>query len=399
MDRQVLGAVCVAMGLAFNALADPISYQGQLKDQGVLASGEYDFKFQLYSSEFGSTQIAVEQVVDDVSVMDGVFSLDLDFGDVFDQNEAWIRVLVRPGDSIGLYTALLPRELITTVPKASFAKVAETSLDSFWQDAGTDEIMFGTGIQRVLINREDPIQPDEFFGVHANTAGIALGGMNISTNADGQPYYGYAVDGVLEAYTYFAPAQSTWNIWIGGSTVFNLDSNGNLIVAGNMAAGDILADGAVTGNSYVLNTPRTLVYSVSGDSFHSGSGNSFAAGDAVGGAYQTQSGQGWLMAPVNLPDGAVVTSVRISFLDNATGDMAVALQARSFTGTLTEMALIQTTGASVAVGNATTTTITDGMIDNTMNGYHLRAFSSFWPGNLLLRIFGVQIEYTVDEVQ
>ncbi|MBL4590737.1 MAG: hypothetical protein JKY96_02130 [Phycisphaerales bacterium] len=409
--------MCAAMGLAGFANAEPISYQGQLKDQGVAANGVYDFKFQLFNTEVGGTQLGVEQDAPDINVTDGLFRQDLEFGDVFNANDAWLRVFVRVGTSTGAFTELLPRQKITDVPKAAYATVAETALDSYWQVGDSSSIFYGDGVERVLVNRSAPINLNEFFGVHASTVGTAFGGMHISTNAGGHPFYGYVVGGIIKSYSYYAPGTDSWNLWVGGNDVFNIDSNGDPVVAGDMAAGSVVAtgdlnadgnviaggsvsaQGAVTGALFGLTSSRTLTYSVSGDTFHSGSGRSFAGGDAVGGAYQTQSGQGWLMAPVNLPDGAVVTSVRISFLDNSTGDMAVALQARNFTGTLSELALIQSSGASVAVQTMTTTNIAEPVIDNSLRGYHLRVFSSFWPGNLLLRIFGVQIEYTVDEVQ
>ncbi len=98
-------------------------------------------------------------------------------------------------------------------------------------------------------------------------------------------------------------------------------------------------------------------------------------------------------------DGAVITALHATFLDNATGNMVVALQTRTISGTLIEIASVSSSGASVSVQTATTNAITEGVVDNFTRGYHLRVFSSNWPGNLLLRIFGVRIEYTVDEVQ
>jgi hypothetical protein len=57
--------------------------------------------------------------VNDLDVIDGYFTAELDFGsDVFSGDGRWLDISVRPGDSTGGFTNLSPRQAITSVPYA-----------------------------------------------------------------------------------------------------------------------------------------------------------------------------------------------------------------------------------------------------------------------------------------
>ena len=107
------------------AMAEPFVYQGQLKESGELANGEYDFRFELYNAETGGTQLGATNAFGNLEVVDGVFEVDLDFGDMaFDGSERWLRILVRPGANVGSYTPLLPRTRVSKAPQAQIADEA-----------------------------------------------------------------------------------------------------------------------------------------------------------------------------------------------------------------------------------------------------------------------------------
>ena len=65
--------------------------------------------------------------IGDKVVVDGNFSVELDFGDVFDGRALWLQVGVRPGASIGIYTTLIPRQALTAAPYASYTGKAPWS--------------------------------------------------------------------------------------------------------------------------------------------------------------------------------------------------------------------------------------------------------------------------------
>ncbi|MCA9304825.1 MAG: hypothetical protein KC996_11945 [Phycisphaerales bacterium] len=377
---------------SFAAVAEPISYQGFLNDNGAPANGVYDIKFKLFDAELGGTQVGPNVDAVDYSIVDGVFRYDLDFGDVYMGQDLWLRVFVRPGDSTDSFTELLPRQHLTQVPKAAYATVAQTAMDSFWEDAGGGRITYGTGIDKVLINRTNTVAGFEYFGVHAGTTGF--GGMVMSTEANGTPAYAYGVGNSLKAYHFFRQSDNAWLLWIGGTNVLDIDSIGNMSIVGGLEAG-----GPVNADAFVLNAPRTLTYSISGDTFRSGTSTPSIGGDASGGAYIAAPGNAWMLAPVHLPQGATITALHATYLDNATGNMVVTLESRQITGTLVVHGTVSSSGTSVSVLTMSTTTISDPIVDNTSRGYHIRVSSTSWPGNLLLRVFGVRVEYTVNEAQ
>ncbi len=105
-------AIQAALGTAF-------TYQGRLTDGGNPANGTYDFQFKLFDADSDGTQVGSTVTVDDETVTDGLFTVQLDFGsDAFDGNARWLEIGVRPGSSTGGYTTLSPRQALTAVPYA-----------------------------------------------------------------------------------------------------------------------------------------------------------------------------------------------------------------------------------------------------------------------------------------
>ena len=66
-------------------------------------------------------------LVEDLTVTDGGFTTQLDFGSVFDGTALWLEVGVRDGVSTGGYTVLSPRQELTAAPFAQHATTAETA--------------------------------------------------------------------------------------------------------------------------------------------------------------------------------------------------------------------------------------------------------------------------------
>jgi hypothetical protein len=100
------------MGTAF-------TYQGRLIDANNAADGLYDFKFMLYDANVGGYKVSYYVNTPDVDVIDGYFTVSLDFGsDVFDGDARWLEIGVRPGASTSAYTPLSPRQKVTPAPYA-----------------------------------------------------------------------------------------------------------------------------------------------------------------------------------------------------------------------------------------------------------------------------------------
>ena len=112
---------------ALVALSTAFTFQGSLADGGSPATGSYDFNFVLYDALAGGVQVGPAQPVADTAVSAGLFTVLLDFGDVFHGSQYFLEIQVRAGDSAGAYTALTPRQAISAVPNASYAPPTPSS--------------------------------------------------------------------------------------------------------------------------------------------------------------------------------------------------------------------------------------------------------------------------------
>jgi hypothetical protein len=95
------------------------TYQGRLMDNNNPGEGVYDFQFKLFDDPYTGTQQGSTVDVNDLDVIDGYFTVELDFGSsVFNGNARWLEISVRPGDSIdvGDYVTLNPRQEVTPTP-------------------------------------------------------------------------------------------------------------------------------------------------------------------------------------------------------------------------------------------------------------------------------------------
>jgi len=93
------------------------TYQGRLLEAGDPADGQYDFEFKLYNAPSYGSQIEGTIEANDLDVINGYFTKELDFGsDVFNGDACWLDISVRPGDSTSSFTSLGPRQRITSTP-------------------------------------------------------------------------------------------------------------------------------------------------------------------------------------------------------------------------------------------------------------------------------------------
>ena len=128
----MLGIMVLVLGLmaCWATIGDPVptgtvfTYQGRLTDTNIAANGIYDFEFTLYDEPISGSPLVEPPVrIDDLDVIDGYFTAELDFGPVFDGGARWIEIAVRPGESedLALFTILEPRQQLMPAPYALYA--------------------------------------------------------------------------------------------------------------------------------------------------------------------------------------------------------------------------------------------------------------------------------------
>ncbi len=110
--------------LSSSVLATAFTYQGQLTEDSTLANGLYDFEFKLFDDVSSGAQVGSAFTNKDVMVSNGLFTVEIDFGSVFDGAALWLEVAVRPGSSTGSYTTLNPRQNLTAAPYALYSQNA-----------------------------------------------------------------------------------------------------------------------------------------------------------------------------------------------------------------------------------------------------------------------------------
>jgi hypothetical protein len=149
-----LGAIAF---MASSAEATPMgtafTYQGQLIDANVPGDGVFEFQFELYDSPEDGNQLDGTVALRGVDVIDGYFTVELDFGGaVFDGDACWLEIGLRPSGTTNPFTILTPRQELTPTPYALYA--ANTSADDDWMVLGDN--MYSIPLGNVGIGTSSP---------------------------------------------------------------------------------------------------------------------------------------------------------------------------------------------------------------------------------------------------
>jgi len=152
-----------ALGTAASAsLSTSFTYQGELRTTSGPVSGTCDFQFSLWDALNGGAQVGSMQAVNGVSVVNGRFAAQLDFGSsAFSGDARWLQIAVQcSGDTA--FTSLAPRQPLTPAPYALY------SPRSAW-----------SGLSGVPAGFADNVDNDT---TYAAGAGLNLAGNQFSVN-------------------------------------------------------------------------------------------------------------------------------------------------------------------------------------------------------------------------
>jgi hypothetical protein len=110
----------VLAALAGVATASPFTYQGSLMENGQPANGTYDMTFQLADAAVIGFLLDSD-TVNNVQVVDGLFTVEIDFDDDLMNNDSrWIAIVIDG-------TTLSPRTRLRAIPRAYRAVLADTA--------------------------------------------------------------------------------------------------------------------------------------------------------------------------------------------------------------------------------------------------------------------------------
>src|SRR5438445_11452168 len=125
MNTKLFGLLALTLLATLNsqlatgfAQGTAFTYQGRLNDGGAPANGSYDLTFTLLNVSSGAGTMAGPVTNSAVGASNGLFTVTLDFGSgAFPGADRFLEIGVRTNGS-GAFTALSPRQKITSAPHA-----------------------------------------------------------------------------------------------------------------------------------------------------------------------------------------------------------------------------------------------------------------------------------------
>ncbi len=397
MKLLALAAAALMAPMAMGQTA--FTYQGRLDTAGVVAQGSYDMRFRLLNID--GTQVG-SVCSDNVAVVGGLFSTTLDFGAVF-ASAALMNLEISVRADTGLacgtgagYTVLSPQQPIRPAPLAVHARTAFSlsASDGFPAQAVTVDSVGNVGIgvltpQGVLDVRAGG---GSFFQIDS-----VNGDMHVNGGNDG--FFGLFNDGAAAGQTQFLSfrgvnmsiSNQTGNVGIGTAPA----AADRLTVAGNIRATGVFISSAVTqyktihGSAFVpeVRSSSTSQYAVLSDGGIQGGNASALCTDNI------------YYAPVELPHGATITNVLLTYYDNGPcGIWADLRRVNIFNATAQTVANLpyeDFNGTTIKV--MSTATISTPVVDNSTYAYYLRAQinGANVASGAYMRVLGARITYTV----
>lgn len=277
----------LAQGTAF-------TYQGRLNLNGTPANGSYDLTFTLFQNSSGGTPGAGPLTNSATAVSNGLFTVTLDFGDVFNGSLAapnWLEIAVRTNGAAS-FTTLVPRTQITPTPYSIYSENAGLagSVGNNSVTAG-DLSTAGSPVNgQILVYAGSGLMwtnPPASGGAGWLLTGNSgtTPGMDFLGTLDNEPLELW-VNG-LQTLTLQPGASGDPNIFVGNGSIMGAYADGSTIAGGFYNSVSAQSQSATIGGGYD-NTVSNLYATVSGGEIN----KALANGSAIGGGYRnTASGQ------------------------------------------------------------------------------------------------------------
>ncbi len=279
MSYRRINLICLVFAvLALPSLAlgqgTEFTYQGQMQSGGSAANGNFDLEFALFDAAAGGSQVGSTLARSGVAVTNGIFAVNLDFGQSFTGASRFLEVRVRPAGG-GAFTTLSPRQPVGSSPY-SIRSLAAVNADNATTAA----------------NVSNPLAGD-VTGSFSNSTVARLRGRNVAAN---QPNNGQVLK-FNSATSQWEPATDETGAG-GGNAILNQTTpqvNANFNISGTGTAGilaatsqfnlgvnrvlfsdpNVLAVGVGAGSANTTGNRNTFVGSEAGQSTSSGGHNTF----------------------------------------------------------------------------------------------------------------------------
>lgn len=122
--RSLALAACVFAATQSHAQS-AMTYQGRLDQSGLPVNGVYDFQVRVYNAATAGSQSAPSACIWDVTVVNGLFTLNFDPGTIFGSGSRWLEIRVRANgtnDCNAMNTVTpLTRQQLTASPLSTYS--------------------------------------------------------------------------------------------------------------------------------------------------------------------------------------------------------------------------------------------------------------------------------------
>lgn len=191
------------------------TFQGQLQNSAVPATGNYDFEFLLFDSLTGGAQVGSTITQSSVAVSNGTFSVKLNFGANFPGANRFLEIHVRQTGGGG-FTPLTPRQALTSTPYSVKSVTADNATNATTATTSTNSLQLGGVAANQFVLTNDLRLSDARAPISGSTNYI----QNTTVQ---QPTSNFNVSGIGTANILNAATQYN----IGGNRVFSIGGNNN----------------------------------------------------------------------------------------------------------------------------------------------------------------------------
>jgi hypothetical protein len=167
------------LSIGFVAQTPEFSYQGNLTNTGSPANGQFDFEFALFESQLGGAQIGTTLGRVGITVTNGIFSVNLDFGQNFPGADRWLEIRVRQSGG-GTFTTLAPRQRVASSPYAIRSIASDTATSA---TNATNAMNATNAVNATTATSFTGPLAGDVTGTQGSTTVARLRGTNVSTTA------------------------------------------------------------------------------------------------------------------------------------------------------------------------------------------------------------------------
>jgi hypothetical protein len=357
------------------------TYQGRLEENGEGFNGPVNLDFALFDSEVGGNQIGSEIMFNSILVIDGLFTLDLDFGGGIFQGEPRFLEITVNG------TELVPRQPINSAP---YAIQSDNTRGIFVDD--NNRVGIGTDMPGI---DEPSVQLDVVGGsIRAVNSGDQANLLWLASDRS----WVFRQEG-----TGAGTALKLQSIGGGGNKDFLIQTDG-LVGIGTLEPTsklDVAGDARITGPLNIANSQINLLSPV--NRTYTVHHYDLVETDLGTGGFYSRTNSGLSVfgnlndfaCSVHLPDGATIVALEALGHDGSTStgqDIVTTLGRTSFSGSSADMASVN----SIVGGSVwQTTAIAFPVVNNNTHAYWLKVRLGGGTAPFDTTIFAVRILYRI----